>query len=177
MACPLQVPCSKQHRCLATVSVASFGSGVRFEILNPQARAYADGNRRDNDFSCALKVSLGKHSLLITGDAERRGELELLESGANLSATVLMVGHHGSRTSSLAEFVEQVNPRVGVFTVGYRNRFNHPHPQVVARYRKLGARILRSDTGGLIKLTFGGGGVTASEYYPSHRRYWQHSDP
>ena len=147
--------------------------GVHFEILNPQATAYVEGNRRDNDFSCVLKVSLGKHSLLITGDAERRGELELLESGADLSATVLMVGHHGSRTSSLAEFVEQVQPRVAVFTMGYRNRFNHPHPQVVARYRELDARILRSDTGGLIKLTFGEGGVMASEYYSSHRRYWQ----
>jgi competence protein ComEC len=147
--------------------------GVHFEILNPQARAYVEGNRRDNDFSCVLKVSQGKHSLLITGDAERRGELELLESGADLSATVLMVGHHGSRTSSLAEFVEQVQPRVAVFTMGYRNRFNHPHPQVVARYRELDARILRSDTGGLINLTFGEGGVTVSEYYPSHRRYWQ----
>jgi competence protein ComEC len=151
--------------------------GVQFEILNPQAKAYIEGNRRDNDFSCVLKVSLGKHSLLITGDAERRGELELLESGADLSATVLMVGHHGSRTSSLTEFVEQVQPRIAVFTMGYRNRFNHPHPQVVARYRKLDARILRSDTSGLINLAFGEGGVTVSEYYPSHRRYWQHSAP
>ena len=151
--------------------------GIHFEILNPPATAYAESNRRDNDFSCVLKVSRGRQSLLITGDAERRGELELLESGADLSATVLMAGHHGSRTSSMAEFVEQVQPRVGVFTVGHRNRFNHPHPQVVARYRDLDARILRSDTGGLIKLTFGETGETTSEYYPSHRRYWQHSAP
>jgi competence protein ComEC len=151
--------------------------GVHFEILNPPATAYVESNRRDNDFSCVLKVSLGKQSLLITGDAERRGELELLESDADLSTTVLLAGHHGSRTSSLAEFIEQVRPHVTIFTVGYRNRFNHPHPQVVARYRELDARILRSDTSGLIKLTFGEGGVTASEYHPSHRRYWQHGTP
>jgi competence protein ComEC len=59
--------------------------------------------------------------------------------------------------------------------MGYRNRFNHPHPQVVARFHKLDARILRSDTSGLIKLTFGEGRVVASGYYPSHRRYWQQS--
>ncbi len=147
--------------------------GVHFEILNPPAKAYAESGRRDNDFSCVLKVSRGKQSLLITGDAERRGELELMESGANLFATVLVAGHHGSRTSSLAEFIEQVRPSVGVFTVGYRNRFNHPHPQVVARYREVNARILRSDTGGLIKLSFGEAGITASEYHPSHRRYWR----
>ena len=148
--------------------------GIHFEILNPPAKAYSESNRRDNDFSCVLKVTVGKQSLLITGDAERRGELELMESGADLSATVLVVGHHGSRTSSLTEFVEQVHPDMAVFTVGYRNRFNHPHPQVLARYRAVGARILRSDTGGLIKLTFAEAGVAASEYYPSHRRYWQY---
>jgi len=146
--------------------------GVRFEILNPRAKAYAEGNRRDNDFSCVLKVNLGKQSLLITGDAERRGELELLESGADLSATVLVAGHHGSRTSSLAEFIEQVQPQVGVFTVGYHNRFKHPHPKVVARFRERNAKVFRSDSSGLIRMTFGEAGVEASEYRPAHRRYW-----
>ena len=146
--------------------------GVQFEILNPPVKAYAESNRRDNDYSCVLKVSQGGRSLLITGDAERRGELELLESGADVSATVLVAGHHGSRTSSLAEFVEQVHPHYGVFTVGYRNRFGHPHPQVVARFRAIDSSILRSDTGGLVRLTFGEAGVSASEYRPFHRHYW-----
>jgi len=151
--------------------------GVRFEILNPPVTAVAESGRRDNDFSCVLKISRGGHSLLITGDAERRGELELLESGADIAATVLVAGHHGSRTSSLAEFVDRVRPHYGVFTVGYRNRFGHPHPQVTARFREQGARILRSDTGGLIRLTFGEAGVVASEYRPSHRRYWHDPPP
>jgi competence protein ComEC len=152
--------------------------GVRFEILNPPPAAYVQGNRRDNDFSCVLKVSRsGQGDLLITGDAERRGELELMESGADLSAEALVVGHHGSRTSSLAEFIEQVQPRDSVFTVGYRNRYGHPHPTVVARFRKQGSRILRSDTGGLITLAFGDAGVVASEYWPLHRRYWHADSP
>ena len=146
--------------------------GVRFEILNPPATSYDESGRRDNDYSCVLKVSQGRESLLVTGDAERRGELELLESDADMSATVLVAGHHGSRTSSLPEFVERVHPRYGVFTVGYRNRFGHPHPQVVTRFREIDANILRSDTGGLIRLTFGEAGVVASEYRRSHRRYW-----
>lgn len=149
--------------------------GVRFEILNPRPSAYAESNRSDNDYSCVLKVSMGTQSLLITGDAGRRGELELIESGADLSATVLVAGHHGSRTSSLVEFVERVEPRYGVFTVGYRNRYRHPHPQVVARFRDRGVQILRSDAGGLIRLRFGEAGVQASEYRPTHRRYW-HAD-
>ncbi len=150
---------------------------MHFEILNPRVEAYADSNRRDNDYSCVLKVSRREQSLLITGDAERRGELELLESGADISATALVAGHHGSRSSSLPEFIEQVHPRYGVFTMGYRNRFGHPHPQVLARFRALDSNILRSDAGGLISLTFGEAGVKASEYRPSHRRYWQATLP
>ena len=150
--------------------------GVRFGILNPMANAYGDPRRRDNDYSCVLKVSLGNQSLLITGDAERRGELELLESGADLSATVLIAGHHGSRTSSLQAFIDATRPRIGVFTVGYRNRFNHPHPDVVARFREQGTRLFRSDSSGLIRLTFGEAGVEASEYRPTYRRYWHDLD-
>jgi competence protein ComEC len=151
--------------------------GVTFEILNPPALAYAETNRRDNDYSCVLKVSRGKQSLLITGDAERRGELELMESGADISATVLVVGHHGSRTSSLDEFVDLAHPEYGVFTVGFRNRYGHPHPQVVARLRDRDTRILRSDTGGLVRLTFGEAGVVASEYRASDRHYWHAAYP
>ena len=150
--------------------------GVRFEILNPRAQAYVDGKRRDNDFSCVLRVSRGRQSLLITGDAERRGELELIESGAALESTVLVAGHHGSRTSSIDEFVDAVQPRFVIFSMGYRNRFNHPHPQVVSRFWERGARILRSDRAGLIRLRFGDAGVVASEYRPTHRRYWHASD-
>jgi competence protein ComEC len=154
--------------------------GVRFEILNPPAKAYAESGRSDNNYSCVLKVSRGGQSLLITGDGERRVELEVMEqalsqSGVDISATVLVAGHHGSRTSSMAEFVEQVRPKISVFTMGYRNRFGHPHPLVVARFREQGTRILRSDTGGLIKLMFGTAGVETSEYRTSHRRYWQYS--
>ncbi|MDP1926099.1 MAG: DNA internalization-related competence protein ComEC/Rec2 [Thiobacillus sp.] len=156
--------------------------GVRFDILNPPATAYGETSRRDNDFSCVLKISSGGQSLLITGDGERRVELELMEQalrnhGTDLSATVLIAGHHGSRTSSLAEFVEQVQPQISVFTMGYRNRFGHPHPQVVSRFREQDAHILRSDRGGLIKLTFSEAGVATSEYRPSRRRYWQVSAP
>lgn len=147
--------------------------GVHFAILNPRATAYKAGNRRDNDFSCVLKISRGRDSLLMTGDAERRGELELLESGADLKSTVLIAGHHGSRTSSLPEFVHAVNPRHAVFTVGYRNRFGHPHPDIATRFSQQGARTWRSDRSGALRFRFAEAGVEPSEYRPTHRRYWQ----
>ena len=147
--------------------------GVLFEILNPQPAAYVESERRDNDYSCVLRVSSGRHSLLLTGDGERRTELELLESGQLAPVSVLLAGHHGSLTSSIAEFVAATRPEWVVFTQGYRNRYGHPHPEVVARFRGIDARLLRSDAGGLIRLDFGEAGVEASQYRPTHRRYWQ----
>jgi competence protein ComEC len=147
--------------------------GVLFEILNPLPAAYAETHRRDNDFSCVLRISSARHSLLLTADGERRAELELLESARMTPVTVLLAGHHGSRTSSIPEFVAATRPEWVVFTQGYRNRYGHPHPQVVARFREIDASILRSDSGGLIRFDFGEAGVEASQYRPSHRRYWQ----
>jgi len=147
--------------------------GVLFEILNPKPAAYVETRRRDNDYSCVLRVSSGRHSLLLTADGERRTELELLESGRLTPVCVLLAGHHGSLTSSIPEFVAATRPEWVVFTQGYRNRYGHPHPRVVARFRDIDARLLRSDSGGLIRLDFGEAGVEASQYRPTHRRYWQ----
>ncbi|MDP2058066.1 MAG: DNA internalization-related competence protein ComEC/Rec2 [Thiobacillus sp.] len=147
--------------------------GVLFEILNPLPAAYAETHRRDNDFSCVLQISSARHSLLLTADGERRAELELLESARLTPVTVLLAGHHGSRTSSIPEFVAATRPEFVVFTMGHRNRYGHPHPQVVARFREIDARMLRSDSGGLIRFDFGEAGVEASQYRPTHRRYWQ----
>jgi competence protein ComEC len=60
-----------------------------------------------------------------------------------------------------------------IFTLGHRNRYGHPHPHVVTRFRDIDARLLRSDSDGLIRLDFGEAGVEASQYRPTHRRYWQ----
>jgi competence protein ComEC len=151
--------------------------GIEFDILNPRHSAWQDTARKDNDFSCVLRVSRGASSFLITGDAERRGELELLESGLPLAATVLVAGHHGSRTSSLDAFVAEVSPRWVVYTVGYRNRFGHPHPEVLARFRKADSVQLRSDRDGLIRFRFGEAGVEAAQYAELPSRYWHAPSP
>jgi competence protein ComEC len=147
--------------------------GVQFEILNPRPAAYAEPRRRDNDFSCVLRVSSARHSLLLTGDGERQTELELLESGQLASVDVLFAGHHGSRTSSIPEFVAATRPEFVVFTLGHLYRYGHPHPHVEARFRENNARTLRSDAAGMIRLDFGEAGVDASQYRPTYRRYWQ----
>ncbi len=150
--------------------------GVSFAVLNPPSTPTASYNRSDNDFSCVLSVGAGTRRFLVTGDAGRRGELELIESGVDLASAVLVAGHHGSRTSSMEEFVEQVAPDHVVFTSGYRNRYHHPHRGVVERFRARGTHILRSDHDGLIRFEFGEAGVTAAEYR-NPRRYWHLVQP
>ena len=149
--------------------------GVEFEILNPAPSAYTESKRKDNNYSCVLRVQTGKQSLLMTGDGEKLVEQELLAQTSNkLPASVLVAGHHGSLTSSLPDFISRVHPAAVIYTVGYRNRFGHPKPQVTARYRAIGAAQFRSDRDGLIRLDFGGGPIQASQYRPQQRHYWQY---
>jgi competence protein ComEC len=149
--------------------------GVDFEILNPPADAYLEPDRKDNNYSCVLKVSVPEQSLLITGDGEKLTEQELLTSAPEkLPASVLVAGHHGSLTSSTPEFIAHVHPAQVIFNMGYRNRFGHPKPQVVERYRAMGTAVFRSDRDGLIRLDFGRDGIHTSQYRPNHRHYWQY---
>ena len=148
--------------------------GVAFEMLNPPAYAYAQAGRSDNNKGCVLKITEGGQSLLLTADAERIAELEMTESEADkLSATVLVAGHHGSRTSSIPEFVEAVRPQQVIFTMGWRNRFGHPHPEVVRRLAESGAILHRTDRQGWMRLAFAGHGVEVEHWREQHRRYWQ----
>ena len=145
---------------------------VRFELLHP-LRESVDGRVKNNDRGCVLKVSAPGGSVLIPADIERRSEEALLARGAALSADVIVAGHHGSRTSSTAAFIEAVRPRAVVFAVGYRNRFGHPHADVVERYRAHGSAAYRTDTDGAVMITIQPqAGVSIARYRAQHRRYW-----
>lgn len=148
--------------------------GVAFEVLNPTPYAYAQAGRSDNDKSCVLKISRGAQSLLLTADAERIGELEMTERVAGkLPATVLVAGHHGSNTSSIAEFVSAVQAQQVVFTLGRKNRYGHPHPEVWRRFAETGAVLHRSDRHGWLRLSFAGDGVSIERWREQRKRYWQ----
>ena len=112
--------------------------------------------------------------MLLPADIEKKSERELLaRAGDALSATVLVAPHHGSKTSSTEEFVQQVNPALTIFTVGYRNRFGHPREEVMQRYRAQGSRLLRSDTDGAVLLRFADNNVTVETWRARHQRYRQ----
>ena len=130
--------------------------GVRFAVLWPRAGDYGDARIKTNDLSCVLRIDGAGGSALLTGDIEARDEQAMLAAGADLRADIIVVPHHGSRTSSTRPFVETVGASVAVFTPGYRNRFGHPRPEIVARYRDDGASTLRSDADGAVELDLDG---------------------
>ena len=147
--------------------------GVRFELLHPAAD-YAGGARRDNNRSCVLRVTAGTARVLIPGDIERPAEDHLLATRPeDLAAELLVVPHHGSRTSSGEAFIDAVAPRFALFPVGYRNRYGFPKADIVARYRQRGIRLLDSASHGAIRFRLGPHGARLEETYrQSARRYW-----
>ena len=147
--------------------------GVEFEFLHPQDQAY----KRRNNHACVLKVSAAGGDLLISSDIEEVVEKELISSvGDALQSQVLIVPHHGSGTSSSPAFIAAVAPEMAIIPVGYRNRYHHPKPEVVERYRNSGASIHHSGHVGAVQVLFDAdkGVVLSNEYRKSSRKYWNH---
>jgi competence protein ComEC len=166
---PLQGLVPAPRRCLAGQSWE--WDGVRFEMLHPAPADYAA--RRANHLSCVLRVAAAAGSMLLTGDIERAAEAALLaRDGAALRAEVLLVPHHGSRTSSSIEFIAAVQPAGAIVPVGYRNRFGHPEAEVLARYRALGVQVLRTDRDGAVSVRLGAAGVAIEAERRARRRYY-----
>jgi len=139
--------------------------GVRFEFLHPSG---GDAARR-NDRSCVLRIAAGGRAVLLTGDIERAAEAELTKK--EIRSDVLLVPHHGSRTSSTAEFISAVSPGWAVVPVGYRSRFGHPNAEVLARYGAAGIAIVRTDRDGAISVRLGHTLAVESERQ-RRNRYW-----
>jgi competence protein ComEC len=145
--------------------------GVRFDVLHPLPADHLQASK-PNAVSCVLRVQAGNGVALLTGDIEAPQEAALLQRAApQLAASVLVVPHHGSRTSSTAAFIDAVQPRWAVVQAAYRSRYGHPAPDVVARYEARGIEVVRSDRCGA--WTLQADGMVRCER-DSARRYWHH---
>lgn len=147
--------------------------GVEFEFLHPAEQSYT----RRNNHGCVLMVSAAGGRVLIAADIEEEIEAELIRNDFDkLQAEVLIVPHHGSKTSSSQAFVDAVRPQIALLPVGYRNRYHHPVSEVVARYRALGATVHYSGHVGAVKISFNAnnGVVLTEEYRSDQRKYWNH---
>lgn len=147
--------------------------GVKFRVLHPPRHQYAHPGYADNDRSCVIRVDAAGGGALLAGDIERLSEMSLAERNMPLRAEVLVTPHHGSNSSSTPAFLEAVRPRLVIIPVGHRNRYGHPHPEVLARYRASGAGIARTDREGAVEVKFTREGVSITRAVEKDQRYWR----
>lgn len=147
--------------------------GIRFDVLWPPATEILTD---DNSHSCVLRVASQQHALMLTGDAPRAVEERLVaDYGQQLRSSVLVVGHHGSRTSTAPLWLDTLQPQLSVLSAGFLNRYHHPHPLVLAALQQQGG-VLRTDADGLLTLTLGDA-VRYDCYRQLAARYWRSAAP
>ncbi|MDT4850547.1 DNA internalization-related competence protein ComEC/Rec2 [compost metagenome] len=149
--------------------------GVDFEVLFPYDSDYL-GFTRPNAVSCVLRIGNGRATVLLAGDIERLQEAALVSRTPGLSADVLLVPHHGSKTSSSEVFLDAVRPRIALVQAGYRSRFGHPAPEVVARYVERGVRVIDSPRCGAAHWASPAPAEVKFER-ANDLRYWRHRMP
>jgi beta-lactamase superfamily II metal-dependent hydrolase len=143
--------------------------------LEPLGPFVTDGDGREhigppegttvNDASLVVRAIFGRTALLFSGDVEANGEGELVGRrtlGQSITGDVLKVPHHGSRTSSSTDLLDAVGPHLAVMSLGWRNRFHFPNPEVLTRYATRGIRVLRTDRDGAVSLRIAPSGAIRS---------------
>jgi len=147
--------------------------GVEFQILHPSADFAAETN---NNRSCVLKISTENRAILLPGDIEKRIEYQLVQQYPNeLTADILIAPHHGSKTSSSHRFLDAVQPKITLFSAGYRNRFGHPKKEIVQRYRNRRIRTWNTAETGAISFRLSANRIDSLSLASEEmRRYWHH---
>jgi competence protein ComEC len=146
--------------------------GVHFEVLNPSLES---SSTKKNNQACVLKVSNGAYSVLLSSDIEQAAEQSLVASHTDLKADVLVVPHHGSKTSSSMSFLQAVAPELAMVSSGYLNRFNHPHPKIVERYQSAQIELVNTVSTGAIELNLPREhkSLLIKKYYrKEHAKFW-----
>jgi competence protein ComEC len=151
------------YRPLVAGDRLAFPGGPVVETLNPPPPPYPYPDELNNR-SLALKIHLGPIRVLMMGDVSKETERWLIQSGADLKADVIRIGHHGSDTSSSPEFLDAVGAKTVVISVGQNNMYKHPSQKVLDRLYERGIRVLRTDRHGEITLTVKDGKATFGYY-------------
>lgn len=128
----------------------------KFTILAPGSSDYSN----ENDYSIALRLVCGSTSFLMTGDAGKDSEEEMLSSRLPLKSDVYLAGHHGSSTSNSEAFLDAVQPSWAVISVGRDNSYGHPHKEVLEQFSERNIPVFRTDTQGTILAQSDGSTIT-----------------
>ena len=146
--------------------------GATVTMLGPVAQ-YSD----TNDTSIVLRIDYGSTSFLLTGDMEKTAETDLVNSGANLKADVLQVGHHGSSTSTGYAFLNAVLPEMGIISCGVDNKYGHPHEETLSILRDAGVDVYRTDLQGTITIGSDGQNYTVGTEHFAEDAQLNPTDP
>jgi competence protein ComEC len=172
---PALAGAARIERCEAGQRIVQGSLDAR--VLHPLATDYERPVTTTNALSCVIEVGTGDVRVLLTGDLPAREEAQLVARGDALVAPLASAPHHGSRHSSSDAFVQATRPRWVIVQAGYRNRFGHPDADVVERYRRVGAEVMRTDHDGAVQWRFAADGTVAVDAWRRDRaRYW-HNRP
>lgn len=131
--------------------IIEFGD-LKFTVLSDKSKKYSD----TNNYSIVLKMVYQETSFLFTGDAEAEAEHDILESGLDIKVDVLKVGHHGSASSTTANFLRKVSPDYAVISVGTDNKYGHPDPIIINRLNLHDIATMQTNEMGTIVFTSNG---------------------
>ena len=155
------------HRILSAADPATLIGGAEIKVLHPapdfithERKAYAAENSR----SLVVRVTAQERVFLFVGDINRDAEAVLVQSGRDLSCDLIKVPHHGSNSSNSETFISRAHPAIAIADVGRRNRYRHPSPEVVARYRAAGAQFYQTDLSGALTITLDRERLRVSEW-------------
>ena len=137
------------------------GGGAVFEVLAPSAELVKEGNVKGykhdpNNESVVGRLVYGNFSMMLTGDAEKKEEQEILAAGSSVQSTILKSGHHGSKTSSSADFLRAVRPEAALISCGMNNDYGHPHKETMKKYHALDIPVYVTAENGTITVTSDG---------------------
>jgi competence protein ComEC len=154
---------------LSGISVEEVSAGYKAEIGGAGLQIIWPGplpDLKDNNNSIVLKISYNQFTALFTGDIEARAEEMIIRSGSDISAKILKVAHHGSRSSSTIGFIEAVNPELAIISAGRYSVYGHPHPEVVSRFLQKGVNLLSTQSSGWISITSDGSMISVNCFLP-----------
>ncbi|MBN1225174.1 MAG: DNA internalization-related competence protein ComEC/Rec2 [Candidatus Aminicenantes bacterium] len=140
---------------------------VQIHVVHPP-KAHPVTASVHNNQSMVLRITYGRQTLLLTGDIEKEIERKILESSLNIASTVLKSPHHGSQSSSSIEFLEKIAPEIVVISAGKGNRYGLPHPDVLTRYERIGAKVYRTEIHGAIEIVSNGLGIAVRTALTPH---------
>lgn len=150
----------KKHMVIHTLNNKSkynidLGNDITTDVIAPINTSYD----KTNNYSVVLRIQYRNTSFLFTGDAEKESEDEILQSNTDINSDVLKVGHHGSSTSTSEEFLNKVNPKIAVISVGLNNTYNHPSNTTISKLINHKCKIYRTDKDGSISLQSDGNNI------------------